>query len=77
MLRQLGDEVRECYARAEECARKAKNAFSEDMRDDFLRLEQSWLTLARSFEFAGRLVDFTRQNSRTKPASGPGSKLPH
>jgi len=60
MLQGLSKEIRDCYARAEACARKAEQSFSEEMRADFLRLEQSWLTLARSYEFAVRLLDFTR-----------------
>ena len=66
MLRKLSEEIRECYAHAEECARKAKEVTVEELRNDFLRRQQSWLALARSYEFAERLLDFTKENSRRR-----------
>jgi hypothetical protein len=66
MLLKLSDQVRECYARAEECARKAEDAFTETMRQDMLRLQTSWLNLARSYEFAERLLDFSNQNKNRR-----------
>jgi hypothetical protein len=52
MLRSLSKEVRDCHAHGEDCARKAEIAFTDEHRDDLLRLQQSRLTLARSYEFA-------------------------
>jgi hypothetical protein len=66
MLKSLSKEVRGCYAHAEACARKAENAFNEEMRADFLSLEQSWLTLARSYEFAAQLLDYTNEARRVR-----------
>jgi hypothetical protein len=66
MLRKLSDEVRECYAHADECAHKAQDAFTAEMREDFLRLQKSWLALARSYEFAEQLLDFSRENTRSR-----------
>ena len=34
------------------------------LRDDFLRLENRWLELARSMEFAERLTDFSDEAKR-------------
>jgi hypothetical protein len=65
MLESLSREIRDCYQRAEACARMADAALHEAMRLDLLRLEQSWLNLARSYEFAARLVDFTGYTRRT------------
>lgn len=59
-------EVFHCRARAEECARKADEAFTEEMREEFLRLRQSWLNLARSYEFAERLLGFSKDNKRRR-----------
>jgi hypothetical protein len=32
------------------------------MRDDYLRLQESWIALAHSFELAERLTNFSRDN---------------
>ena len=66
MLRNLNDEVTFGYGRAEEYARKARAAFTDEMRADFLRLQESWLHLARSYEFAERLLDFSKENKRRR-----------
>jgi hypothetical protein len=56
MLRSFSEEIRHCYEHAEACARKAEYAASEEMRHDFLRLEQSWLQLARSYQLVEGLT---------------------
>lgn len=61
MLRNLSEEVLACYAQADACACKAETATNEEMRDDFLRLETSWLFLARSYEFAKRLAAYIHE----------------
>ena len=66
MLRRLSKEISECYAHADDCARKAAEASSEELRDDFLRLQRSWLNLAHSYEFTERLTAFTRENERNR-----------
>ena len=43
-------------AHAANCAREAKNAACPNIREDFLRLEQNWLQLARSYEIAQQIV---------------------
>ncbi len=68
MLQTLSSQIRDCYAHAEACAGKAEAAFNDEMREDFLRLEKSWLTLARSYEFAVQLSDYVRQNKRRSGA---------
>jgi hypothetical protein len=75
MLKSLSKEIRDCHARAEACEDKARRAFTEEMREDFLQLRDSWLKLARSYEFTEQLLDFSRENAclRTKwwsPKSG-------
>jgi hypothetical protein len=66
MLSKVSDQVSGCYVSAEECARKAEKAFSAAMREDLLRLQASWLNLARSYEFAERLLDFSKENERRR-----------
>src|ERR1700733_10650912 len=59
MLRTLNSDIRSCYEHAESCARGAKAAFTDALRNDFLLLEDGWLTLARSYELSIHLRDFT------------------
>ena len=66
MLRQLSKEVSDCYAHAEVCARKAVEATADESREDYLRVQRHWLTLARSYEFGERLRDFSKGNNRRR-----------
>ena len=52
----LDKEIQECLDHAALCARKAENVTSAEAREDFLKLQQSWLQLARSYEFTQRLM---------------------
>ena len=49
-------EIEECQAHAAHCASQARKAGSSDVREDFLRLEQNWLQLARSYQIAQQIV---------------------
>lgn len=64
MLKSLSKEIRDCHAHAENCEERAETALNAEMRKDFLRLRDSWLNLARSYEFAEQLLDYTRENAR-------------
>ena len=64
----LTREIEEYQARAAHCAFRAKNAVCPDIRDDFLRLEQSWLQLARSYQIAQQVA---ATGAETAPASRP------
>jgi hypothetical protein len=66
MLGKVSDEVSECHARAEECARKAERASSEELRHDYLTLQRGWLALASSFELGNRLISFSQENQRRR-----------
>jgi hypothetical protein len=39
-----------------ECAGKAETAMNKECRDDYLRIEKSWINLAHSYEFAMELL---------------------
>ena len=52
MLNNLNEDIRECYRHAEACALKAAAQSDPKAKQDFLDLEQRWLSLARSFEFS-------------------------
>ncbi|MFY9897122.1 MAG: hypothetical protein WAK67_04950, partial [Xanthobacteraceae bacterium] len=47
MLQRLSHEVRECYAHAKECARKAAAQSEPALRQSFLDAEQCWLRLVQ------------------------------
>jgi hypothetical protein len=66
VLQKLSDRISECLTRAEECTLKAEAALTEDRREDFLRLAQSWMRLAESCEFADLLLDFAKENNRRR-----------
>lgn len=63
MTGDLTKAIDECREHAAYCARKAKSVFEQDAREDFLRLEQSWLQLARSYEFAQAVMKDPRQSN--------------
>lgn len=52
----LTKEIEDCLEHAAHCARQAKGAACPNIREDFLRLEQNWLQLARSYEVARQIV---------------------
>ena len=59
MLQNLSKEIRECLRRAEECKGLSKTTLTASAISDYLEMEQRWLALARSYEFAERLSNFT------------------
>ena len=66
MLQNLSQEIRECLRRAEESTRLAKTAVTAGAINDYLEMEQRWLALARSYEFAERLGANSRKNKRSQ-----------
>jgi hypothetical protein len=52
----LDKEIQQCREHAAVCARRAGSVISAEAREDFLKLEQSWLQLARSYEATQRLM---------------------
>jgi hypothetical protein len=52
----ITQQIEECRAHAVHCAEQATNAGCPKIRDDFLRLERSWLQLAHSYERARDIV---------------------
>ena len=59
-LQTLRRRIQLCRQLALECACKAETAENEGHRDDYLRIEKSWINLAHSYEFAAQLL--TRGN---------------
>jgi hypothetical protein len=65
VLDNLSEEVRECLQHAEDCARKAA-AYPDgsQLRQDFLKLKERWLALARSFEYGEQLDSFSENSPK-------------
>jgi hypothetical protein len=78
MLQNLSEEIREYLSLAEECKQRSKIALSTSVIKEYLEMEQRWLNLARSYEFAERLARFTepcRRKQRDRvPDGGHGSE---
>jgi hypothetical protein len=53
-LRKTSESIRDCYARAEHCRRRAQEQSDPLLRQDFLDCERRWLLLARGYELAER-----------------------
>ncbi len=68
MSRDLIDEVQLFYKQAEWCSRQAEGVVNPQVRQDFIRLAQKWLTLARSYEIV-RSVHSQREISKGDRAS--------
>ena len=64
MLNNVSENIRECLRHAEDCARKAAAQTDPSLKADFLDLERRWLILAESYEFTGRLNDFSGEMKR-------------
>jgi hypothetical protein len=55
MLRRLSSDIADCHAHAEARTRKAVEATSAQERNDYLRLQQHWLTNSRVVMSLGRV----------------------
>jgi hypothetical protein len=52
----ISAQARECRQYAEHCAFMAEVQSDPQLREDFLKMQQRWLSLAYSCEFSGRLI---------------------
>jgi|HubBroStandDraft_1064217.scaffolds.fasta_scaffold217256_3 hypothetical protein len=55
MIRQLDEQIRDAYRHAEECALRAKATRDRQGREDWLLLEDRYLSLAQGLELSRRL----------------------
>jgi hypothetical protein len=60
MFVSLSREARECCLYAEQCADRARLQSDPKLRQDFLDMEQRWISLARCYEFPERLEFLSR-----------------
>ena len=66
MLYSLSKQISHCYFRAAECRERAARCVSPTDRQFYTEREQSWLTLARSYEFQERLNQMVKELRRNE-----------
>jgi hypothetical protein len=77
LLQKLSSEILECYRHADECRQRAKEALTDGARQDFLDMEQRWLSLAHSLncrtavEFCRALPQPPQAETQIGRLSGP------
>ena len=77
VLNNLSEQILECCRHAEDCARQAAaRPAGSPSRIDYLQLEERWLALARSMEFAESLDSVTKNSAKPniKP-NGSGTRF--
>lgn len=74
MLESLSGQIRDCYAHAEDCARKGAAQTDPRLKQDFLDMERRWLALAKSYELSQRLGDFSKEAERKLGRHSPKPK---
>jgi hypothetical protein len=62
MLRQLSEEVADCYLGAQQARIQAKYAHDRALKKESLDMERRWIALARSYEFIDSLSDLHEPN---------------
>lgn len=76
MLNSLSEQIRVCHMHAEHCARQARVQTDPKLKDANLEMERRWLMLARSYEFAQRLTDFSNETKRKLPKNPEREQTP-
>ena len=69
MLRRIGPRQLECLSPATHCGELAELAADPKSRAEYLKMEQSWLRLADSYQFSERLDLFVADKERTRKRS--------
>ena len=65
MLRKASHQVTYCYQRAIEFREKSAAALDETTKHEFLKMEQRWIRLARSYETSRRITDLIHEIERS------------
>ena len=66
MLRRIGPRQQECLSRATHCRELAELAADPKTRAEDLKMEQSWLRLADSYQISERLDLFVVDREHTR-----------
>ena len=61
MLKNVSEEIRDCLQHAEHCRRQAAAQTCPKLKNNFLDMEQRWLSLARSYTFTKGLTDLSEK----------------
>jgi hypothetical protein len=76
MLQTLDSEIRECYRHAAEWRRSADQSRDLQTKQDLLDNAQGGLSLARSYEFAQQLSNFSKPSRNPMRAKSIDGVLP-
>jgi hypothetical protein len=79
MFVSVSREASECRLYAEHCADKARLQSEPQLRQEFLDMQQRWLSLARCYEFSERLeflsaIETRNEEARSKIQEGSSSR---
>ena len=69
MLNRLWDHISNCYGRAADARRHADRAFDPERKAEFLRMEESWIQLAQSYQLSERLERVLQEQSQEQGKS--------
>jgi two-component sensor histidine kinase len=78
LLQKTSEEVAECLRRAAEAEDRAEGTKDVKTRAEYLRIAETWRTLARSYEFQGslgRFISFNEGKKKALPFIVPSSGL--
>ncbi len=70
----LAEQIRECYRRAEECARQAKEQRDPMLQKAYLDCERRWLKLARGYELDKRINRYSMSKNRLQSTRAEGDE---
>jgi hypothetical protein len=59
MLKQLSDDINECYLRASQARERGECERDPQLKQDHLDMERRWLFLAQSYELTVRMQHYT------------------
>jgi hypothetical protein len=65
MLQRIGPRQHECLSRATRCRELAQATADPKLREEYLKMERSWLRLADSYQSSERLNRFVVATDRT------------
>ena len=77
MLQKASEDVAECLRRAAEAEGRAEAAINAKDKAEYLRIADTWRTLARSYEFQGslgRFISFNESRKKTFPSFPPAAR---
>ena len=76
MVQKLGDHIRACYDRATDCVEQGKVQKDKAIKADLLKIEKTWVHLAKCYEYVQSLQTFLLDAERRRREEINASRLP-